>query len=112
MGSLAFDPQQRYRTAIEFLADLEGWTPHLPLAPVRQGQGTDSFQTSKEVLGSHSPANEENARRMASEAVHLAQDASRLNEAADLMEEALNKFPALRTEYQGRVKLWRRGISM
>ena len=112
LRSLAFNPEQRYRTAMELLADLEGWTPHLTPAPARQTQTTNLFETSKEVLGGHSPANEESARRMAHEAVQLAQDASHLNEAADLMEEALNKFPALRTEYQGRVKLWRRGISM
>jgi len=110
--SLAFDPKQRFHTAVEFLAALEGWTPHLTSTPTRQNQGSPSFQTSKEVLGVHSPANEETARRMAREAVQLAQDAARLNDAADLMEEALNKFPALRSEYQGRVKLWRRGISM
>jgi serine/threonine-protein kinase len=111
-NSLAFDPQQRYPTAREFLTDLEGWTPRLTPVPERQAQATSSFETSKDVLGSHSPADEEIARRMAREAVHLAQDAAKLNDAADLMEEALNKFPALRSEYQGRVKLWRRGISM
>ncbi len=110
--SLAFDPKQRFHTAVEFLAALEGWTPRLTSTPTRQNQGSPLFQTSKEVLGVHSPANEETARRMAREAVQLAQDAARLNDAADLMEEALNKFPALRSEYQGRVKLWRRGISM
>jgi serine/threonine-protein kinase len=49
---------------------------------------------------------------MASEAVQLAQSGAKLIEAADMMEEALNKCPALRSEYQGRVKLWRRGISL
>lgn len=112
MSALEFDPQRRYRTAREFLADLQRWTPGLPPAPIPKPHGTTSFETSKEVLGNHSPANEEIARRMAGKAVQLAQDASRLSEAADLMEEALNKFPALRGEYQGRIKLWRRGISM
>jgi hypothetical protein len=29
-----------------------------------------------------------------------------------LLEEALNKWPALRPEYESQVKLWRRGILM
>lgn len=110
--SLAFDPQERYPTAAEFLADLEGWRPSLIPAQRKQNQRSTLGETSKEVLGIHSPANEDNARQMALKAVQLAQNPSRLTEAADLMEEALNKFPALRPEYQGRVKLWRRGISM
>jgi len=112
MKALAVDPRNRYQTGAEFLVDLEGWTLPLPSSPEREPHSTTSFQTSKEVLGSHSPANEEIARRMASEAVQLAQSGAKLIEAADMMEEALNKCPALRSEYQGRVKLWRRGISL
>ena len=32
--------------------------------------------------------------------------------AADVLEEAFNKWPGLRTEYQDQLQLWRRGISM
>jgi hypothetical protein len=33
-------------------------------------------------------------------------------EAADLLEEALNKCPRLRDEYEYQLKLWRRGIAL
>ena len=49
---------------------------------------------------------------LARQAIKVSQEPGRLPDAADLMEEALNKFPAMREEYQGRVKLWRRGIAM
>lgn len=111
LKALACDPLQRHRTAKEFLVDLESWAPKLAAA-AGAGSSGSSFETSKEVLGPHSPVNEDLARKMAAKAVALSQESGRLTEAADLMEEAFNKFPTLRNEYQGRVKLWRRGISM
>jgi serine/threonine-protein kinase len=111
MRALAYDPAERQRTAVELLRELEQWTPKLRM-DTKSDSKSSSFETSKEVLGLHSPADEDVARRMVRSAVALAQQATRLAEAADLMEEAFNKCPALRSEYQGRVKLWRRGISM
>lgn len=112
LKSLAITPQERYTTAKEVLTDLESWAPKLsPDTRIVTGV-TGEHETSKEILGSHSPANEESARRMAAQAIKVSQEAGRLSEAADLMEEAMNKYPALRSEYQGRVKLWRRGIVM
>lgn len=110
MKCLALNPNSRYSSASDLLSDLEAWTPRLAVAPTDSTY--NAFETSKEVLGPKSPVNEEVARRMASEAVRLAQKTGHLSEAADLMEEAFGKFPELRNEYQGRVKLWRRGISM
>jgi serine/threonine-protein kinase len=112
LKALACDPSQRHRTAQDLLGELEAWTPKLAMAATADSLSKSSFGTSKEVLGPHSPVNEDVARRMAGNAVALAQQSGGLSEAADLMEEAFNKCPALRSEYQGRVKLWRRGISM
>ena len=109
---LAFDPRQRYQNAMGVLADLERWVPHLSPETVQDSKNKDKYQTSKEVLGSHSPANEDTARRLVQQAIKISQEPGRLTDAADLIEEALNKFPALREEYQGRLKLWRRGIAM
>jgi eukaryotic-like serine/threonine-protein kinase len=109
---LAVDPRQRYRNAMEVLSDLESWTPRLSAEPSRELKVGNKSETSKEVLGTHSPANEDAARRLAQQAIKISQQTGRLGEAADLMEEALNKFPAMREEYQGRLKLWRRGIAM
>lgn len=112
LKALSCDPTQRHHTAKDLLADLEGWAPKLAVAASAESSSSSSFETSKEVLGPHSPANEGLARRMAEKAVSLSQETGKLTEAADLMEEAFNKYPTLRNEYQGRVKLWRRGISM
>lgn len=94
------------------LADLERWVPHLSPETVQDSKNKDKYQTSKEVFGSHSPANEDTARHLVQQAIKISQEPGRLTDAADLIEEALNKFPALREEYQGRLKLWRRGIAM
>jgi serine/threonine-protein kinase len=49
---------------------------------------------------------------MAAHAVNLARDVGTLADAADLMEEAFNKWPELRNKYEYQLKIWRRGISM
>ena len=108
--SLAVDRAKRYASAAELLSDLEGWAPKLQT--ISQESNQKLWSTSKEVLGQPSPASPQEARGIAARAIELAQDPATLNEAADLMEEAFNKLPQLRNEYQGRVKLWRRGISM
>jgi eukaryotic-like serine/threonine-protein kinase len=107
---LAVDRSRRYSTASQLLADLDCWSPKLETG--ESGCGANEWSTSKEVLGKPSPATPQNANQLAAKAVELAQTPGRLNDAADLMEEAFNKLPKLRSEYQGRVKLWRRGISM
>jgi serine/threonine-protein kinase len=108
--SLAIDPKKRYVSAVELLADLDAWAPKLR-AETRE-RGHDPGSTSKEVLGRASTPLPDEARKIASRAIALAQNPATLNEAADLMEEAFSKLPDLRSEYKGRVTLWRRGISM
>ncbi|MBW2740480.1 MAG: hypothetical protein JRE64_16910 [Deltaproteobacteria bacterium] len=60
----------------------------------------------------HTAPNEEKAREMAEQARRMTRQGLKFNEAADIMEEAFNKWPALRDEYGYQIKLWRRGISM
>jgi eukaryotic-like serine/threonine-protein kinase len=108
--SLAIDRAKRHASAAELLADLDSWAPRLQTET--QESSHQLWSTSKEVLGRPSPPSPQEARTIAARAIGLAQDPTTLNEAADLMEEAFNKLPQLRNEYQGRVKLWRRGISM
>src|ERR1700739_351497 len=108
--SLSIDPKNRYLSAVELLADLDAWAPKLQLES--REPDNSSWSTSKEVLGRASTPSPDEARKIASRAIELAQDPATLNEAADLMEEAFSKLPELRNEYRGRVTLWRRGISM
>jgi eukaryotic-like serine/threonine-protein kinase len=111
MRALALDPKDRYPSARELLADLVKWRSQPVETRKDRGMGRPS-DVSKSTLGMHSPADQEAARRMARQAVQLAREKGRLAEAADLMEEAFNKWPDLRHEYEYQVKVWRRGIAM
>lgn len=54
----------------------------------------------------------ERAWRLAREALELARTPGELDAAADLMEEAVNLSPYLRTLYLPKLTLWRRGVMM
>ena len=56
-------------------------------------------------------SNQTEAEKLAKTAVGL-KNQGRLSDAADVMEEAFNKWPDLRDKYEPQVKLWRCGISM
>lgn len=108
--SLAVDPKERYPNASAILEDLEQWRPRPKTT--NHLASTESWEASKSVLGTWSPGNETEAKKAVAKAIGLAHGVNALCEAADLLEEALNKWPGLRSEYQDQLKLWRRGISM
>jgi eukaryotic-like serine/threonine-protein kinase len=110
--ALAHKPEDRYSNAMEFLNDLSGWKLPKPGTVAFQSKEKVSSDISKSALGMHSPINQSAGERMADQALKLAGEAGKLPEAADLMEEAFNKWPELRKRYEGQVKVWRRGISM
>ena len=111
--ALAIDVARRYQTAGELLADLGRWKPRAAVPTATKdlfvGQPSD---VSKSALGMPSSVDERTGRRIAGDAVRLARERARLADAADLMEEAFNKWPDLRGEYQYQVRIWRRGIAM
>ena len=94
------------------LAALRDWTP-VALGETR-GTGTDpqESQSSKTILGPGAVSqNAAEARRLARRALDLARQAAELPAAADLMEQAFNRSPDLRSKYDAKVKLWRCGIA-
>lgn len=107
LKALALNPADRYPTAAEMLDDLVAWSTTArstgkTLAPAR---------TSKERIGAPtSRPSGDDVKAMVAEALRLGSQAATLGDAADLMEEAFNKDPALRDEYAGQVRLWRNGI--
>ncbi len=109
--ALALKPEDRYPSAKEFLADLNGWKP-FTAGSSAISKNTISSEMSKSALGIHTPVDEAKARKMADKALKLSLQIGKLAEAADLMEEAFNKSPGLRKQYEYQLKLWRRGIAM
>ena len=108
--ALAIEAPQRYPSAKELLADLEGWRPESANAD-KSSYSSESTGMSKAALGTQTPANEEMGQKLAQQALALSRQVGRLKEAADLMEEAFNKSPTLRERYDYRLTLWRRGVS-
>lgn len=102
-------PRDRYATAKQLLVALEAWIS--PAQTLPAGNTSSESTVSKVALGSRSPINEDLAKSSVRKALE-ARTAGRLGEAADLMEEAFNKSPDLRSKYSNQVKLWRCGISM
>ena len=104
------NPSNRFQNAMEMLAALDKWQPGLDPAPPRQY--LQQSQVSKSALGGAlSSPNQIEAEKLVKSAIELKKN-GRLSDAADLMEEAFNKWPDLRTKYASKVKLWRCGISM
>jgi eukaryotic-like serine/threonine-protein kinase len=109
LKALHLDPPSRHASASELLSDLESWSPESAKAEVRP---TPRSTTSKEVLGSTPQQRAHTARQLALRSIAIAQDSRKLSEAVGLMEQALQESPELGQEYQARLRLWRRGISM
>jgi serine/threonine-protein kinase len=109
--TLEKEPAKRFQTAGDLLAGLESWKPGSELIPAKRKKYI-SGEMSKPALGvEHSSPNQSEAEKLAQNALGL-KNHGRLSDAADLMEEAFNKWPDLREKYERYVKLWRCGISM
>ena len=108
---LQFSATKRYQDARQLLKALEGWNKPASDKEALQSKPSSS-EMSKSVLGEHSPVDDEEGNRLAKTAIKKAKDEGKLSEAADIMEEAFNKSPYLRSKYANQVKLWRCGISM
>jgi eukaryotic-like serine/threonine-protein kinase len=107
--ALAWEPAERYADARPLLADLELWRPLT--APVNKPKDMDSDMM-KTALGPVSSLDETRGVAMKEQALQSARHPAKLMEAADLMEEAFKHLPSLREQYEYRVQVWRRGLTM
>ncbi len=108
--ALDYEAGKRYANASEMLNALDSWKPGLDKVSVKVKSHQSDM--SKSALGIvHSSPNRDAAEKMAQNAIDL-KKVGKLGDAADVMEEAFNKWPELRTKYANQVKLWRCGISM
>ncbi|MFQ5472986.1 MAG: serine/threonine-protein kinase [Dehalococcoidia bacterium] len=110
MKCLSPEPKDRYANAAELLEALSEWKVERP-----SGKPTPSSasiqRSSKDAFGHHSTPDQSQAESLARQALQTAKKGN-LSEAADMMEEAFNKWPSLRAKYATKVTLWRRGISL
>ncbi len=107
--ALSLDPQKRYPNAGAFLEELEKWQPRRA-QQAAEAKAQPLEDTTKHALGAVPASDGPAAASMAVEALKLSRKPGRLGEAADLMEEAFNKNPTLRDEYEYHVRLWRKGV--
>jgi serine/threonine-protein kinase len=108
LKALCLSPKDRYQAAQNMLRDLEKCGTGLS----SESEDRPLTPTSKEILGDHTPADQNMAHQMSEQALAMAREGIRLNEAADIMEEAFNKWPDLRNNFEYQVRLWRRGLTM
>lgn len=107
---LKTDPKDRYPNSKTLLEALPDWKP-MQLQP-QTASKTFSQNRLKTSLGEYPPFDKAAAKKAARKAIKLSKEPGKLSLATDLLEEAINKDPALRKEYSLQLKLWRRGISM
>lgn len=107
MKCLSPRPEDRYADAEELLKALDAWKPGDSFSDKPAPPSASVSQFSKDVFGHRSTPNQSESELLAREAIQTAKQKGNLNEAADMMEEAFNKWPSLREEYATKVTLWR-----
>ena len=109
MQTLEKKMEDRIPSAKELLIELERWKPNA-------GETTKTISLSSkenpEIFLSLPAKERHEAPQELVQNAFKAKSAGRLNDAADIMEEAFNKSPEIRAKYANQVKLWRCGISM
>ena len=108
---LALNPKDRFQTAMQLREALNSWRPGARKRTSKSLPRLPGSEAQKSAMGPRSVPDEATARNMARSALALARNVGSLNEAADLMEEAFNKWPKLRDEFEFKVTIWRKGIS-
>jgi serine/threonine-protein kinase len=108
---LALNVKERYQNAMELKVALDAWVPGKKRCKGKTLDFGHLSDTPKTAMSSKSTPDEDGARKMAADALKMSRFVGKLNEAADLMEEAFNKWPKLREEYEYKVIIWRKGIS-
>jgi serine/threonine-protein kinase len=112
MKCLSPRPEDRYANAKELLAALDAWRPGRDRSDKPAASSASVSRFSKDAFGPRSTPNQSQAETLVRKALRTAKEDGNLTEAADMMEDAFNKWPSLREKYATKVTLWRRGIHM
>ena len=105
-------PEDRYADAKELLKALDVWKPGMSFPDESAPSSSSMSRFSKDAFGHQSTPDQSEAESLVSQAIQTAKQKGNLKEAADMMEEAFNKWPSLREKHATKITLWRRGISM
>jgi serine/threonine-protein kinase len=106
---LAPEAPSRYGDAKLLLNDLSRWFPG---ETVQALSNVVPSTTLKDAFGTRTPADNAAVSEAIKYAIALSKEPGRLGVAAEILEEAINKDPAMRNRYESQLILWRRGISM
>ena len=109
LKALEIEPLKRYQNAMELLKDLNRWKP-TKLKGDEEAYSSYG-QTTKSALGEHTPMDESQANELFVKAIEFSKFSNKLNEAADMLEQAFLKWPEYKEKYEYLAKLWRKGIS-
>jgi eukaryotic-like serine/threonine-protein kinase len=112
MKCLSASPEDRYSDAKGLLKALTAWRSDDATSGKPVGSSASMSHFSKDALGHATTANQDEAESLARQAIQMAKRLDRLPEAADLMEDAFNKWPSLRDKHAKKVMLWRNGVVM
>ena len=107
--ALQVKPAERYPNASAMLDALEGLTPDDLHTDIEATVATIVSPTPRDDTSAIDGSEVTNIVR---EAIRLSREVGRLGEAADYLEQTLNRWPSLRAEYEQLLRLWRRGITM
>lgn len=102
--TLAIDPAERYPHVMALLEDLEGWT-----RPTDNTSRTPSHEPEPSLPEAEHSA-EQKARPLVARAIQSAP--SKLEEATQLLQRAMDIYPPYREEYKGLLKAWLSGKLM
>ena len=108
LKSLRLNYADRYQNAVEILSDLKQYSTQKSACL----KNARNVTLDKNLPNSKSIHIGKKEQKRIKEILDISKDASRLFEAADLLEELLITNPVLRDKYEYRIKLWRRGLAM
>jgi eukaryotic-like serine/threonine-protein kinase len=109
LKALSIEPSGRYQNSMDFLKDLNRWKP--TKASEQPESSSPAGEYTKSALGFHTPIDETKAAEILSQAFAISKHSCKLNEAADLLEQAFLRWPDYKDKYLYLMKLWRKGIS-
>ena len=109
---LQFQPEDRYQNAEDLARAIQVWKKNAR-ATAKPSIGS-LFHTSDKTEAPLMKQSMEDGswRNELAHAMDLSKSPGSLSQAADILEDLMSRYPALRERHEATIRLWRRGISM